>query len=82
MGLPPCFRLAEMMFVNVFVICVLKIHFPQANIKPEPEESWFNMRRNQEYNAMRGMLSVIQFDLSVKLLIFLFLCFQIIMNLR
>ena len=56
-----CMRLplyVELVRVNVckllcnrglFLICST-----QANIKPEPEESWFNMRRNQEYNAMRG----------------------------
>ena len=36
--------------------CVLLIHLTQANIKPEPEESWYNVRRDQDYIAMRGML--------------------------
>ena len=30
----------------------------QANIKPEPEESWYNKRSTQDYNAMRGEKSV------------------------
>ena len=52
---------------------LLLIHLTQANIKPEPEESWFNMRRSQEYNAMRGMLLFV----CVKcLFFFLFFCFQ------
>ena len=53
--------------------CLLLIHLTQANIKPEPEESWFNMRRSQEYNAMRGMLLFV----GVKCLVFFLLfCFQ------
>ena len=53
--------------------CLLLIHLTQANIKPEPEESWFNMRRSQEYNAMRGMLLFV----GVKCLgFFLLFCFQ------
>lgn len=58
---PQCVKLD----LEVYNVCKLLcnsgslMHFKQANIKPEPEESWYNTRRNQEYNAMRGRYNYI-----------------------